>query len=53
MLQANHGQPPQWISTHPAGETRIRDIEARLPKVLPLYERAPKPERRYAPPPAA
>ena len=27
-------------STHPSGSTRIRDIEANLPKVMPLYERA-------------
>ncbi|HEY5635858.1 MAG TPA: M48 family metallopeptidase [Burkholderiales bacterium] len=31
------GQPPQFLSTHPAHDTRIRDIEAALPKVLPLY----------------
>ena len=31
-------------------EARIRDIESKLPKVLPLYERAAKPPRRYAPP---
>jgi predicted Zn-dependent protease len=34
------GQPPQFFSTHPSHETRIRDIQAGLPKVLPLYERA-------------
>ena len=26
--------PPQWLSTHPAGQTRIKEIEARLPRVL-------------------
>ena len=39
--------PPQWLSTHPAGQTRIRDIEARLPRVLPDYQAAPRPERRF------
>ena len=34
------GQPPQFISTHPSHENRIREIEANLPKVLPLYEKA-------------
>jgi predicted Zn-dependent protease len=34
--------PPQWLSTHPSGNTRIADIEANLPKVMPLYEQAKK-----------
>ena len=53
MMSANQGAPPQWMSTHPASDTRIREIQARLPKVQPLYERADKPARRFAPPPAA
>ncbi|HET7864414.1 MAG TPA: M48 family metallopeptidase [Burkholderiaceae bacterium] len=54
MGAANKGAPPQWLSTHPAGPTRIRDIEANLPKVEPVYERAAKPAQRFAPPsPAA
>jgi predicted Zn-dependent protease len=40
MGAANNGAPPQWLSTHPSGSTRIADIERNLPKVLPLYERA-------------
>ena len=40
MSAANKGAPPQWLSTHPSGTTRIGDIEANLPKVMPLYERA-------------
>lgn len=51
MLAANKGAPPQWLSTHPSGETRIHDIEARLPQVEPIYAAAPKPPHRYAPPP--
>ena len=34
------GQPPQFLSTHPSNENRIREIEANLPKVLPLYKKA-------------
>ncbi len=40
MAAANNNAPPQWLSTHPAGSTRIADIRANLPKVMPLYERA-------------
>ena len=42
MAAANKGAPPQWLSTHPSGSTRIAEIEANLPKVIPLYERAKK-----------
>jgi predicted Zn-dependent protease len=51
MAAANKGAPPEWMSTHPSGGSRIKDIEANLAKVLPLYERADKPARRYGPPP--
>ena len=40
MGAASKGAPPQWLSTHPAGKTRIAEIEQNLPKVLPLYEKA-------------
>ena len=42
MAAASKGAPPQWLSTHPAGSTRIADIQSNLPKVLPLYARAKK-----------
>lgn len=47
MAAASKGAPPQFLSTHPSSGTRIHDIQANLPKVMPLYERAPKPERRW------
>ena len=47
MATANKSAPPQWISTHPSGPTRIRDIEVNLPKVEPLYARAGKPAQRF------
>jgi predicted Zn-dependent protease len=52
MSQASKGAPPPWLSTHPAGPSRIKDIEANLPKVAGLYDRAEKPPRRFevAPP---
>jgi predicted Zn-dependent protease len=40
MQQAAKGAPPQWLSTHPASNTRIAEITKHLPEVMPLYERA-------------
>lgn len=40
MGRNNKSAPPQWLSTHPSGTRRIADIEANLPRVMPLYERA-------------
>lgn len=42
MGATNKGAPPQWLSTHPSGSSRIAEIEANLPKVMPLYQRAAK-----------
>jgi len=50
MTSANRGAPPAFLSTHPAGASRIKDIESRLPRVLPLFEAAAKPPQRFAPP---
>ena len=50
MLGVNKGAPPPFLSTHPSGATRIQDIEAKLPKVLPIYAGADKPTKRFAPP---
>jgi predicted Zn-dependent protease len=47
MAAASKGAPPQWLSTHPSGSTRIQDIQANLPSVMPLYDRAPKPDQRF------
>ena len=52
MAAASKSAPPEFLSTHPSGATRIKDIQANLPKVEGLYERAPKPDRRFQPPPA-
>lgn len=40
MGQASKNSPPQWISTHPSGSSRIAQLQQNLPRVMPLYERA-------------
>lgn len=42
MAGQGGGQPPQWLSTHPSHETRIRDLQEYSQRVLPLYEQAKK-----------
>ncbi len=50
MLTASKGAPPGWLSTHPSGKERIKDIQAKLPRVAPLFDAAPKPKERFQPP---
>jgi predicted Zn-dependent protease len=50
MGAASKGAPPQFLSTHPSGPTRISDMQANLPKVTGLYDRAAKPQQRFEPP---
>jgi predicted Zn-dependent protease len=40
MAQAGGGSPPQFLSTHPSPENRIKDLEVYAAKVMPLYEAA-------------
>ncbi|MGE3607054.1 MAG: M48 family metallopeptidase [Lautropia sp.] len=50
MAAAASRQPPQWLSTHPSHKNRIRDIAAKLERVMPLYAEAiGKPLRRLEP----
>ena len=53
MAQANKGGQLEFLSTHPSGPSRIRDLEASIPKVEPLYARASKPQQHYGPPTAS
>ena len=43
MMKATQGKnPPEFLSTHPSGETRIEQLSALMPAVEPLYRDAPK-----------
>jgi predicted Zn-dependent protease len=39
MLSTNQGGTPQFLSTHPSPQTRIQDLQALVPKVMPLYQK--------------
>lgn len=48
MIKANQGKsPPEFLSTHPSGETRIEQLSALMPAVEPLYQIAPKPKSKH------
>lgn len=40
MSAASKGSQPEFLSTHPSSENRIKDLQALVPKVQPLYEAA-------------
>lgn len=40
MEQASQGGPAEFMSTHPSSSTRIQNLQANIPKVIPLYEQA-------------
>ena len=39
MGMLNKNAPPQWLSTHPAGNNRIAEMRTHLPEVMPLFAR--------------
>ena len=43
MSANNQNAPPEWMSTHPSGNSRIQEMQANMSKVLPLYQRAKTP----------
>lgn len=49
MIAASNGsRPPQWLSTHPNPEARIRELQQRAASLVPAYEQARAAGRRPA-----
>ena len=42
MAQSSQGAPPEFLSTHPANETRISDLQKWMPEAMAIYERSNK-----------
>ncbi len=42
MTQNAGGSQPEFMSTHPASQSRTASLQAAIPKVMPLYQSAPK-----------
>ena len=50
MSQLSAGaRAPQWLSTHPSDETRIAQLRALVPQMMPYYEAARGESRRKPP----
>lgn len=50
MQAASAGAPPGFLSDHPSSPDRMGVLAANIPRVQSLYDRAPKPDRRFGPP---
>lgn len=48
MQKANSNKPPEFLSTHPSGDTRISTLSAQMPEALMSYEQARAAGRRPA-----
>ncbi|HVY62709.1 MAG TPA: M48 family metallopeptidase, partial [Planctomycetota bacterium] len=46
MIQNGGDKPPEWLSTHPSDETRVKDLEALMPEAMAYYEKATNPNLR-------
>lgn len=42
MSRESGGGGPSFLSTHPGSADRIEDLQANIPRVMPLYQAAPK-----------
>lgn len=42
MSQQDGSAPPEFLSTHPSNQTRINELKAMIPTVMPLYQATKK-----------
>ncbi|WP_447971662.1 M48 family metallopeptidase [Nitrospira sp. M1] len=49
MAQASQGAPSEFLSTHPAHETRIADLKKWMPEAMALYQPAQKAPEKNLP----
>ncbi len=42
MAESSKGSPPEFLSTHPAHETRVENLQKWMPEAMARYERAEK-----------
>ncbi|HEY0847532.1 MAG TPA: M48 family metallopeptidase [Noviherbaspirillum sp.] len=40
MAMVSKNAPMEWLSTHPAGKSRIAEMQKHMPSVMPLYAKA-------------
>lgn len=40
MVQAGGGRAPEWLSTHPDPQSRLRELAARADGLMPVYQQA-------------
>lgn len=43
MMSAERSGSPEFLSTHPSPQSRINDLQALVPRVMPIYQQAKKP----------
>ncbi|MBN2965218.1 M48 family metallopeptidase [Sulfurospirillum sp. T05] len=43
MAKVSQSTPPEFLSTHPSPQSRIAELQQAAARVMPLYEKAPKP----------
>lgn len=48
MKKAGGGAPPELLSTHPAPDSRIKELQNQIPKAMPYYEEATNRGRKPA-----